>query len=255
MGLAVTVALAVGIVPVGQGFATGASATASGNLRYVQAAKQNAKGVAGPLQAPTAKRVLVKWTPGVQAAQIAAASDLLGFKVLRSSSKVGWTLVEPTRTGLTPSDLAASLRKTRLAAKAEVEKAYTVSTTGPNDPRFPEQWSLDNVGQAGGTPGADISAPEAWSAHGTGSKDIIVAVVDEGADIYHEDLADQIWVNTGEIPGNGRDDDGNGYIDDVNGYDFFNRDGTVYDAMVTATVRTCPGSSVPPATTARASRA
>jgi|TARA_B110000879_G_scaffold202932_1_gene279915 subtilisin family serine protease len=52
------------------------------------------------------------------------------------------------------------------------------------------------------------------------SKTIIVAVIDSGIDINHEDLSGNIWVNTGEIPNNGIDDDNNGYIDDVNGWNF-----------------------------------
>ncbi len=152
IGLVVAMTLVAGFVPVGQGFAAGAQATSGGALRYAEAAKQNAKGVAGPLESATPKRVLVKWTPGVQDSQIKAAGDLLGFKVVRTSAKVGWTLVEPTRKGLAPADLATSLRKTRLAARAEVEKVYSVASTGPNDPRYPEQWSLNNTGQTGGTP-------------------------------------------------------------------------------------------------------
>ncbi len=49
---------------------------------------------------------------------------------------------------------------------------------------------------------------------------VIVAVVDSGIDIEHEDLKNVIWVNKGEIPNNGIDDDKNGYIDDVNGWNF-----------------------------------
>ena len=52
------------------------------------------------------------------------------------------------------------------------------------------------------------------------SKTVIVAVVDSGMDIDHEDLQDNIWVNKDEIPNNGIDDDKNGYIDDVNGWNF-----------------------------------
>ena len=52
------------------------------------------------------------------------------------------------------------------------------------------------------------------------SKKVIVAVIDGGVDINHEDLKDNIWVNTKEIPGNGIDDDHNGYIDDVHGWNF-----------------------------------
>lgn len=55
---------------------------------------------------------------------------------------------------------------------------------------------------------------------------IIVAIIDSGIDIEHEDLQGKIWINKGEIPGNGIDDDGNGYIDDVHGWNFLgNKDG------------------------------
>ena len=49
---------------------------------------------------------------------------------------------------------------------------------------------------------------------------VIVAVIDSGTDIEHEDLDDVIWVNKDEIPGNGKDDDNNGYIDDIHGWNF-----------------------------------
>lgn len=49
---------------------------------------------------------------------------------------------------------------------------------------------------------------------------IIVAIIDSGTDIEHEDLSDKIWVNDDEVPGNRKDDDGNGYIDDINGWNF-----------------------------------
>ena len=98
----------------------------------------------------------------------------------------------------------------------------------PNDPRYGELWGLNNTGQTGGTPDADIDAPEAWDTT-TGSPSTVVAVIDEGIDISHPDLRDNIWRNPGEIAGNRIDDDGNGYVDDVNGYDFANNDATVYD--------------------------
>lgn len=58
---------------------------------------------------------------------------------------------------------------------------------------------------------------------------VTVAVIDTGVDYTHPDIAPYMWVNTGEIPANGKDDDGNGYVDDVNGYDFVNNDGDPYD--------------------------
>lgn len=49
---------------------------------------------------------------------------------------------------------------------------------------------------------------------------VIVAVIDSGVDYLHEDLKDVMWVNAGEVPNNGKDDDGNGYVDDINGWNF-----------------------------------
>ena len=51
-------------------------------------------------------------------------------------------------------------------------------------------------------------------------KKIVVAVIDSGVDFEHEDLKGQLWINEGEIPNNGKDDDGNGFVDDVNGWNF-----------------------------------
>ena len=98
----------------------------------------------------------------------------------------------------------------------------------PNDPDYKDLWGLNNTGQTGGTPDADIDAPEVWDTT-TGSATTVIAVIDEGIDVNHPDLKANIWTNPGEIPNNGRDDDGNRYIDDVNGYDFANDDNTVYD--------------------------
>ncbi|WP_127136020.1 S8 family peptidase [Flagellimonas oceanensis] len=51
-------------------------------------------------------------------------------------------------------------------------------------------------------------------------KTIVVAVLDSGMDLEHEDLKNVLWTNSDEIPNNGKDDDGNGYVDDVHGYNF-----------------------------------
>ncbi|MCT7981292.1 S8 family serine peptidase [Laspinema olomoucense] len=64
-----------------------------------------------------------------------------------------------------------------------------------------------------------INAPAVWNRGFTG-EGVIVAVLDDGVDWKHPDLADNIWVNSNEIPNNGMDDDGNGFIDDVRGWDF-----------------------------------
>ena len=98
----------------------------------------------------------------------------------------------------------------------------------PTDFEFVRQWALHNSGQTGGKPGADIGALSAWSVS-TGSKDIVVAIIDTGVDYFHPDLEANIWHNPREIPANGIDDDANGYIDDVHGYDFVSDDGDPMD--------------------------
>ena len=86
----------------------------------------------------------------------------------------------------------------------------------PDDADLDKLWGLHNTGQTGGTPDADIDAPEAWDLT-TGSAAMIVGVIDTGVDYSHDDLAPNMWSNPGEIAGNGIDDDGNGYIDDIHG--------------------------------------
>ena len=98
----------------------------------------------------------------------------------------------------------------------------------PNDPSLWRLYGLNNYGQSGGTTDADIDAPEAWEIT-TGSRDVVIGVIDSGVDINHPDLAANIWVNPGETPNNGIDDDGNGFIDDVNGWDFYDDDNTPND--------------------------
>ncbi len=98
----------------------------------------------------------------------------------------------------------------------------------PDDPRFGELYGLHNTGQSGGTPDADIDAPEAWN-RSTGSSEIVVGVVDTGVDYTHPDLVSNMWVNPGEIAGNNVDDDGNGVIDDVHGFNAINGSGDPMD--------------------------
>ncbi len=100
---------------------------------------------------------------------------------------------------------------------------YSTDQTIPDDSKFNFLWGLHNTGQAGGTADADIDAPEAWDIT-TGSSNIVVAIIDTGADLDHKDLLANIWTNAGEIAGDGIDNDSNGFIDDVNGWDFADDD-------------------------------
>ncbi|MRS13215.1 MAG: tandem-95 repeat protein [Actinobacteria bacterium] len=112
---------------------------------------------------------------------------------------------------------------------AYAEPNYVVrAAVMPNDPAFGDLWGLNNTGQTGGTPDADIDAPEAWNVT-TGSNAAVVAVLDTGVDYEHPELAGNLWTNPDEIPGNLIDDDGNGYVDDVHGADMVNSDGDPMD--------------------------
>jgi subtilisin family serine protease len=119
----------------------------------------------------------------------------------------------------------------KLPGVAFVEPDFVVTTeaTPANDTYYAGyQWGLNNTGQTGGTSDADIDAPEAWDlTRGDGS--VVVGVIDSGVDWTHPDLAANVWINPGEVAGDGIDNDANGYVDDVRGWDFFNRDNNPMD--------------------------
>ena len=116
-----------------------------------------------------------------------------------------------------------------------------------SDKYFIYQWGMENRGdfkyneQIGGklvkqpvtsvkaVSGIDISLPEARAKYSGGRRETIVAIIDTGVDYRHEDLQNVLWVNKGEIPGNGIDDDGNGYVDDVNGWNFYDDNNVIYN--------------------------
>lgn len=133
-------------------------------------------------------------------------------------------LVEPS------ADRDINAAKRLLAAKAggavTLVKANTYQLyQTPTDPLYPRQYGLKNnltsveFDGPAPRPGADIDIERAWQTT-VGSHEVVVAVVDSGVDLQHPDLQANLWVNAGEIAGNGLDDDGNGWIDDVHGYDF-----------------------------------
>ncbi len=157
----------------------------------------------------------------------------------RSKSVPGLVALRKDAAGLhalSQEDKAAALRKWINDLKATgqyeyVEPSYIRELDRvPNDARFFDGtlWGLSNYGQQGGTPGADISATNAWD-YSIGSTNVIVAVIDTGVRYTHRDLAAQMWHNPGEVVGNGSDDDNDGYIDNEFGIDAFDNDGDPMD--------------------------
>ncbi len=127
-----------------------------------------------------------------------------------------------------PADVLISVMKSQDVAIAQFNHFVTERFI-PNDTRFAEQWDKNNTGQTGGTPDADIDAPEAWDISQGGvtaqGDTIVVAIIDGGQQVDHPDL--NTWRNWGEIAGNGIDDDNNGYIDDINGWNANLNNGTI----------------------------
>ncbi|MGL4599426.1 MAG: S8 family serine peptidase, partial [Bacteroidia bacterium] len=101
--------------------------------------------------------------------------------------------------------------------------------TIPDDANFSTMWGLNNTGQNGGTPDADIDAPEAWDITTGGltsqGDTIVVAVVDGGFSLGHQDL--NFWKNWADDPTNNIDDDNNGYLNDRNGWNAYNNNGNI----------------------------
>ncbi len=110
--------------------------------------------------------------------------------------------------------------------KSDGKNAQTKSLAHPNavgvsfnDPLLPDQWHYENDGSIG-TENVDIDLTKAWKLE-TGKSNVIVAIVDEGIDLEHEDLRDNLWINEAELNGeDGVDDDQNGYVDDFHGFNF-----------------------------------
>ena len=157
---------------------------------------------------------------------------------LRAGARFASTTVEKQISGdgwfVIRVDSGASLNAAMAAYQARndvqlvtPDYRFTLQTTS-NDQNFASQWGLQNNGSSGGVSGADIGAVQAWQ-YGTTSN-VVVAVIDSGVDYTHQDLAANIWQNTGEIAGNGIDDDRNGYTDDVRGWDFASEDNDPMDS-------------------------
>ncbi|MCE9615013.1 MAG: S8 family serine peptidase [Lentisphaerae bacterium] len=189
----------------------------------------------GPRQLPLIKAlsyehtptdILVRFRDNITPAQVSGVAQALGTSVVRSYQMVPVHLVKVSD-GSTLEQKLSELRANPNVSYAEPNYKIKGSRT-PNDPSLTRQWGMQNTGQTGGTPDADVDAPTAWD-RGTGSREVTVAVLDSGVSYTHNDLAANIWTNEGEIAGNNLDDDGDGYVDDVYGYDFFNNDGDPVD--------------------------
>lgn len=163
-------------------------------------------------------------------AQVKKQMNLISgdYVVLKSDEKTSVSLVNSLKHNdeveyVEPNFIYKIVKKTPGVVELLNGELKTVT-----DPRYGQLWGLKNTGANEpdsrgntsakvGVTGADVNAERAWEIT-KGSRDVVIAVIDTGIDYNHEDLKNQMWVNEGEIPGDGIDNDGNGYIDDVHGW-------------------------------------
>jgi subtilisin family serine protease len=180
---------------------------------------------AGPAGNYAHKQVIIKFTDDATQSEKDAIRNALGGVTVKNLS-----LIDAEVWHVDNYQVEGAIQQFMMYDKIQyIEPDYIVHAfETPDDPMFDQLWGLNNTGQTGGTAGADVDALRAWDVF-TGSSDVIVVVIDTGVDYNHADLAANMWVNPGEIPGNGLDDDGNGYVDDVDGWDFYNDDNDPMD--------------------------
>lgn len=131
------------------------------------------------------------------------------------------TFDESTPVTRAASDIVAAGGIQEINYVHEVNFTDAPETWPFDDPMLPDQWHYMNFGTGiHQEEGSDINLFPAWNVT-TGSPEVIVAVIDSGVDVDHEDLAWNMWVNEAELNGQpGVDDDGNGYVDDIHGFNF-----------------------------------
>ena len=206
---------------------------APGAARAVHVPRTQAR-AAAPASA-SSPRLLVKLAPGVAAANVesrvarrfrapadaARARPVLRSRPGRSTAGLGRALgrlqVVELPPGTSAADALAAYRADPGVEYAEMDAVVSILDTTPDDPKFGGLYGLEN-----------IDAPRAWDV-GQGDPSMVVAVLDTGIDWSHPDLVGNLWVNPGEVPENGVDDDGNGFVDDIHGYDFVDEDGDPLD--------------------------
>lgn len=134
---------------------------------------------------------------------------------------------------LSSDSVIHALLATGLFAYVEADqkaKCAGVQAVSPNDQYYSRQWGLKNNGtfNTSAIANADVDMEDAWTIT-TGSNSTVICILDTGLKMDHPEFAGRLWVNAGEIPNNGIDDDNDGYIDDVNGWDFVNSDNNPTD--------------------------
>jgi hypothetical protein len=152
------------------------------------------------------------------------------------------TVVRVNIERLAGDELVSGLRLARVAAEdtlktvAAMRQQPDVLYAEPNyilkaDRTANDPFFLSNQQYAPNLIGLPQPGTQPPAAPGAGK--VVIGVIDQGIDFNHADLAANIWINPGETPGNGIDDDGNGFVDDVRGFNFVNHNGTIFSGADT----------------------
>lgn len=172
-----------------------------------------------------ANKLIVRLKPGNDVSQFRFMGQKAKLEAL--VPELGIYAVEmPKGAKVSLRSAMANLRSDSKVVYAQEDHPVTMRQV-PNDKSFSQQWDMKLDSANWG-----IDAVSSWTSFGQGGLDpagneVVVAVVDGGVDVTHQDLQQNIWVNKGEIPGNKIDDDGNGYIDDIYGWNAYNNTGAV----------------------------
>ncbi len=151
----------------------------------------------------SSENILVRFTQPLTQAQLQTKASQLGLAKVRSFA-IAPVHVMKIDDGMTVSQKIEQVRADASVVYAEPNfKVQSFRT--PNDPNYASLWGMRNTGQTGGTPGADISAEDAWD-RTTGSMTPIVAIIDSGIDYRHPDLAANMWEGIGYDFANDDDD-------------------------------------------------
>jgi subtilisin family serine protease len=152
--------------------------------------------------------------PGRLIVKVRDRAALSGLSVREYIPELKLAVIETTPKRL----LATRARLTTVPGVERVELDRAAKPAyDPNDPKWGDLWHMRT-----------IRADVAWN-RSLGSNQGVVAIMDTGVDVAHEDLAANIWQNPKEIAGNGVDDDNNGYVDDTYGWDFVANDAVTDD--------------------------
>ncbi len=196
-----------------------------------------------PRNGDAGMRLIIQFAPGASARDrrdAATATPTLEPIADVPSARIGVVALPAGATAAQVATATAAIEATPSVVRVSVDHRRYRDLDPRNEPGWPELWGMENTGQklfggvsgTGGKANIDIDAPQAQGIT-NGGAGVVVAVIDDGIDFSHPDLAAQAWTNPGESGGgketNGIDDDGNGYVDDVHGWDFCHNDNTVHD--------------------------